>query len=166
MENTMSDIRDELCRFIRLNEQEQLVAHDIALEQLGRFGDDLIPGLVECLSDGHPDVRRLAVALLGEARPRSNSAVPAMIERLEDEDWLVVTSVIFHIGDFGALASGAIPHVEQWLESPNAYLRILAATTIVKLDPSRTEFLPVIRAAMNSDHPVAKDTAREFFEEP
>ena len=142
MENVMSCIRDELCRLIRLNEQEQLAPHDIALEQLERFGDDLIPGLIECLSDGHPDVRHLAVQLLSEARPRSNSAVPALIERLSDEDWLVVTSVIFHIGDFGPMAAAAIPNVEPWLESPNEYLRILAATTIVKLDPSRTEFLP------------------------
>ena len=162
---TLPSIRDELCRFIRLNEQEQMFPHDIALEQLERFGKDLIPGLIECLADGHPDVRRLAVALLSEARPRSNFAVPALIERLSDEDWLVVTSVIFHIGDFGSLAAAAIPHVEPWLGSPNEYLRILAATTIVKLDQSRTEFLPRIRAAMNSNHPVARDMARAFFEE-
>lgn len=161
----MSDIRDELCRLIRLNEQEQFVPHDIALEQLGSFGDDLIPGLVGCLGDGHPDVRRLAVALLGEARPRSNSAVPAMIERLTDEDWLVAVAVMTYIGDFGPLAVAAIPNVVPWLESPNEYLRILAATTIMKLDPSRTEFLPRIRAATMSDHPVARDTAREFFDE-
>lgn len=161
----MPSIREELCRFIRLNEQDQWVPSGDALEELERFGDDLIPGLIECLADGHPDVRHQAVRLLAAARPRSNSAVPALIERLEDEDWLVAVAVMTHLGDFGQLAAGAIPQVEKWLESPNEYLGVLAATTIVKLDPNRTEFLPSIRAAMNSDHPVARDKAREFFDE-
>ena len=161
----MPSIRDELCRFIRLNEEEQWVPSGDALEELERFGDDLIPGLIECLADGHPDVRHQAVRLLAAARPRSNSAVPALIERLEDEDWLVAVAVMTNIGDFGPLAAAAIPEVTKWLESPNEYLRVLAATTIMKLDPSRTEFLPRIRAATTSDHPVARDTAREFFDE-
>ena len=165
MENTMISIRDELCRFIRLNEEELWVPSSDALEELERFGDDLIPGLIECLSDGHPDVRHQAVRLLAAARPRSDVAVTDLIQRLADEDWLVAVAVMTNIGDFGPLAAAAIPEVTKWLESPNEYLRVLAATTIVKLDPSRTEFLPSIRAAMNSDHPVARDTAREFFDE-
>ena len=158
-------IREELCRFIRLNEQDQWVPSGDALEQLERFGDDLIPGLVQCLEDGHPDVRHQAVRMLGAARPRSNAAVPKLIERLADEDWLIVTSVILALGDFGPLAAAAIPQVERWLESPNEYIRLLAATTIVKLDPSRTEFLPSIREATMSDHPVVRSFAREFFGE-
>lgn len=161
----MPDIRDELCRFIWLNEQGQWEHTCDALEQLEQFGDDLIPGLIQCLEDGHPDVRHLAVQVLGAARPRSDAAVPALIERLTDEDWLVVTSVILALGDFGPLAAAAIPQVEPWLESPNEYLRLLAATTIVKLDPSRTEFLPGIRDATNSDHPVVRSSALEFFGE-
>ena len=102
-------------------------------------------------------MRHQAVRLLAAARPRSNSAVPALIERLADEDWLIVTSTMLYLGDFGPLAAAAIPEVTKWLESPNEYLRVLAVTTIVKLDPNRTEFLPSIRAAMNSDDPVARD---------
>ena len=161
----MTSIRDELCSFIRLNEQEQWVPSGDALEQLERFGDDLIPGLIECLSDGHPDVRHLAVKMLGAARPRSNTAVPKLIERLTDEDWLVVTSAILALGDFGPLAAAGIPQIVGWLESPNEYLRLLAATTIVKLDPNRVEFLPRIREATTSDHPVVQSLAREFFDD-
>lgn len=162
----MTSIRDELCRFIRLNEQEQWVGAYDALEELEQFGDDLIPGLIECLEDGHPDVRHLAVKLLAAARPRSDVAVPDLIERLADEDWLIVTSVILALGDFGPLAVAAIPQVEPWLESPNEYIRLLAATTIIKLDPNRTEFLQSIRAATMSDHPVVQSFAKEFFDDP
>ena len=75
----MTTVRDELCRFIKLNEQDQWIPAGDALEQLEPFGDGLIPGLIECLSDGHPDVRHQAVKLLGAARPRSDVAVPHLI---------------------------------------------------------------------------------------
>ena len=162
----MPSVRNELSRFIRLNEQEQMVHSGDALEQMGRFGDDLIPGLIECLEDGHPDVRHQAVQLLAAARPRSDVAVSQLIERLADEDWLIVTSTILHLGDFGPLAVAAIPQIEPWLKSPNEYLRLLAATTILRLDPSRTEFFPEIRNATTSDHPVVRSFAREFFDGP
>lgn len=162
----MLSIRDELCRFIRLNEQDQWVCSGDALEQIEQFGDDLIPGLIECLEDGHPDVRHQAVKILAAARPRSDVAVPDLIERLKDEDWLIVTSTILHLGDFGPLAVAAIPQIEPWLDSPNEFIRVLALTTIVKLDPSRTEFLSSIRDATNSDHPVVQSLAREFFDGP
>jgi HEAT repeat protein len=161
----MPTLRDELCRFIRLNEQDQWVPAGVALEQLEFFGGDLIPSLVECLQDGHADVRHLAVQLLSAARPRSNVAVSALIERLTDEDWLIVTSTMFHLGDFGTLAASAIRLIEPWLENPNEYIRLLAATTITKLNPSRTEFVSSIREATMSDHPVVKDLALEFFGE-
>ena len=159
------DIREELCRFIRLNEEERWVGAYDGLEELERFGEGVIPGLIECLTDGHSDVRHLAVQLLVAARPRSNSAVPALIERMADEDWLVITTVMLGLGDFGPLAAEAIPQVEAWLESPNEYLRVMAATTITKLDPSRAELLPMIWDATKSDHPVVQSFAREFFDE-
>lgn len=162
----MTSIREELCRFIRLNEQEQMVHSGDALEQLEQFGDELIPGLIECLDDGHPDVRHQAVQLLAAARPRSDVAVPKLIGRLEDEDWLIVTSTILYLGDFGPLAAEAIPQIEPWLESPNEYLRLLATTTILKLDPSRTEFLSIIMDATMSDHPVVQPLALELLDAP
>ena len=163
----MTSIRDELCRFVRLFHERNGVMFDVALEQIDeRFGDAVIPRLTECLKDDHPDVRYLAVQLLAAARPRSNVAVPVLIELMADEDWTVVTSVMFHIGSFGPMAAAAIPQVEPWLENPNEYLRLLAATTIVKLDPSRTEFLPQIWDATRSDHPVVRSSALEFFDDP
>ncbi len=75
-----------------------------------------------------------------------------------------MTTTIHVLGDFGQLAAAAVPQIEGWLQSPNEYLRVLAAITIVKIDPLRTEFLQNIRVAMSSDHPVAADIAREFFD--
>ncbi len=79
--------------------------------------------------------------LLSDAQSQSDVAVPDLIERLNDDDWLIVTLVIFALGGFGPLAAAAIPQIEAWLESPNEYIRVLAATTILKLGPDRTELL-------------------------
>ena len=118
----MTSIRDELCRFIRLNKEEQWIGAYDRLRELERFGEDLIPGLIECLSDGHPDVRDQAVQILVCARPRSDIAVPDLIKLLQDEDWMIVNFVILVLGDFGALAAAAIPEIEPLLASPNEYL--------------------------------------------
>ena len=165
METRLPSIREELCRFVWLNEQERWEETCNALDQLEHFGDELISGLIECLSDGNPDVRHQAVNLLGAARPRSDVAVPDLIGMLQDEDWLIVTSTVFHLGAFGPLAAAAIPQIEPWLESPNEFIRLQAATTIVKLDPDRKEFLPMIRDATGSDNLTVQRFALEFFGE-
>lgn len=157
-------IHDELMRFIKLNQQEEYVPIHQALQELEHFGDCLIPGLVECLRDDNPEIRCLAVELLVEARPRSDSAVPELIDRLaHDDDRLVQIAVLTSIGDFGPVAAAAIPHLHPWLDSEREYLRILAATAVLTLDPYRTELLHEIRPALKSDDPNVQGVAREFF---
>src|SRR5262245_35442341 len=104
-----------------------------------------------------PDIRRLAVELLAESHPLSSPAVPDLIERLKDGNVLVQVAVLTHIGDFGPLAAEAAPLLEPWLESPNEYLRVLAATAILKRDPSRIELLSRIWDSAESDNPVVRD---------
>lgn len=72
-------------------------------------------------------------------------------------------AVITHIADFGPIASGAIPHLEQWLNCEEEYLRVLALTAIVGLDPTRTELLPDIQTALKSENSTVRIVAREFF---
>lgn len=159
----MTAIRDELNRLLCIHFGELWVPTETALQELEHFGDDLIPGLIECLNDADEDIRRLAVTLLGETRPRSNTAVPQLIELLNDPDLLVRVAVLTDIADFGPLAVGAILHAEQWLDSDNEYLKVLAATATVLLDPDRTELLPDIHAAMKNDDPSVRGVVREFF---
>lgn len=119
MTDRQSDIREELCRVIRLN-KDRWTPTSIVLERLDEhFGDDVIPSLIQCLSDGHPEIRQLTVQLLAAARPRSDVAVLALVERMGDKAWLVVTTTMHVLGTFGPLAAAAIPQIQGWLESPN-----------------------------------------------
>ncbi|MGE3408674.1 MAG: HEAT repeat domain-containing protein [Pirellulales bacterium] len=155
-------IREELLQLIWLNDGEDFVPTHIALGQLDeRFADDLIPGLMECLTDEDPEIRRLAVELLVEAK--ANVAVPALIERLSDNDRLVQVAVIGGIGEFGPLASDAIIPLHPWLDSENEYLRILAATAVMSIDEYRTELLYDIRQALKSADANVQGVARDFF---
>ncbi|MGE3406432.1 MAG: HEAT repeat domain-containing protein [Pirellulales bacterium] len=156
-------VRDELHRILSVNFGKLWIPADEALQELEHFGDDLIPGIIDCLTDPDDEIRRLAVTLLAEARPRSNVAVPKLIELLNDDDLLVKVAVLTHIAEFGSLAVGAIPLIEPFLVCDHEYLRTVAATAIVSLDPSRTELLPEITRSMQSDNKPIRNVAREFL---
>ena len=117
----MTAIRDELNRLLSIHFGELWVPTETALQELEHFGDDLIPGLIDCLEDPDEDLRRLAVTLLAETRPRSNAAVPQLIELLNDEDMLV--AVLTHIADFGPLAVGAVLYAGHWSRNPTGVAR-------------------------------------------
>ena len=76
----MTEIRHELLRLLILNYAEQWVPEHIAYVQLARYGDRLIPGLIECLDDYDSEVRHLAVNLLDEAGLSAAPALPALIQ--------------------------------------------------------------------------------------
>lgn len=159
----MNDIAHDILRLVVERHPEWLWADD-ALPLLEHHGNDLIPGLVTCLSDSDPDVRRVAIGLLAMTRPQSDFAVPLIIERLGDEDRLVRFAAIWKLSqEFGPLSEEVIPYLEAWLERDDEYERIHALTGIVAADPSRTEMLPEIWDAMTSDNPCVRDVALEFF---
>lgn len=161
----MADMLNSLKEIIALNDQEQFISFDVALSYLDeQFGDDLINELSGCLTHYDPEVRKLAVELLIEARPQSLPSLPDLIERLRnDDDKLVQVAVLTGIGEFGELAVLAIDGLHPWLDSEDEYLRILAATAIMDIDPYRTELLPDIRAALKGEDPMVRKIAREFI---
>ena len=129
----MSDIRNALLRFHWLFEQQEGDACWGMLSQLEeRFGTDIVPGLIECLTDWDGDIRFLSVGLLAAARPRSNVAVPALIACLKDEVHRVRVAVVQEIAEFGPIAAAAIPTLEMWFALDDEYLRILARIAIAR----------------------------------
>jgi len=156
------EIRAEVCRFVELNEKEVQVFPIEGLDDLQQqFGDRLIPGLIECLNDGHPEIRQFVVALLCLAR--DESAIPALIERFDDDDCRVVEILLRIFRLFGPAGAGAIPKLEPWLDSPNECLRLQAAIAIVALDPSRSDMKARIWEATTSEDRAARNMARLHF---
>jgi HEAT repeat protein len=158
----MTTIRAEILRFNEIDEDEVWMFPFDALAALQeRFPNNHIPGLIELLDDGNPDIRRFAAQILCVAR--YNSAIPALIKRFDDDDCWVVDDISLFIGCFGPAAAEAIPRLEPWLDSPDDYLRLQAVMAILALDPTRTNLRQMIWDATASEDRAARDLARNFF---
>lgn len=159
----MNMIRNELLRLVRLCEEPNQILDDIALQELEHYGDDLLPGLIACLTDSDSRVRYWAVNLIGEMRPRPRVALPFLFDRLADEDSLVLEAVIYHITKMGPIAAAAIPHLESWIDGDDEYQSVHAVIIILSLDPNRTELVDIIRAGLKSNDRFVRCLARSYF---
>lgn len=160
----MISLKDEIHYLIDSYHAGQPLVTPDALEALRHHGD-LVPGLIGLLSDDDADVRELAVDLLNEIRPRPVAAVPALLSRLDDPERLVQLSILNCIGDFGGAAAAAIPHLEPWLSFQDEYLRMLAMTTIMRINYARIDdFLPEVISALSSDNPNVRHIAGEYLQ--
>lgn len=159
----MSSVRESLESFVLLMCEEKWIPIQTMLQMVERDHIDAIQGLTDCLCHHDAEVRRLAIDLLCEAIPRSQAAVPSLIERLQDDDRLVRIAVLTSIANFGSCAVGAIPLLEPWLDDDHEFLRALAHIAIATLDPDRTELVPYIREALHSEVSTVRIVAREYF---
>ena len=160
----MNDICRELRRLVDLNHQEQWVPAHIAIQQLDKYGDRLIPGLVSALDGADSEVRLLALSLLDEAGTRSAPAVSAIIQMLADQDRAVRVVAASCLQKFGPLAIDAVPLLRPWLRDDHEYVRFIAAVTISTINTTmKDEILPVIKAASGSENPLVKGLAEEFL---
>lgn len=142
----------------------QLLGAEEVLPNLRHFGAELIPGLVMCLSDTDPELRRIAMEVLAEFRPDSDFIIPKIVESLGDENMFVRHSA-YHLlnWEFGPMTKHAIPLLETWLESECEYEKIFALTGIVRADPTRTELLSDIWDSTQSDNPLVREIALEYY---
>jgi len=163
----MTEIRQELLNLIALNNAEQWVPEHIAYQQLlDRYGDRLIPELIECLGDDDAEVRRLAINLLDEAGLAAAPALPAVIQMIANPDRLVGVAAAHCLEKFGHQAVDALRLLLPWLQDEHEYIRVLAAFTILKLDPTkRDELMPIVRSARGSENRMVQGMAEEFLNE-
>lgn len=157
----MDSVKDHLEWFLELNRNEQWIPPDKALQKLECCGDASISGLVECLTDENAEIRQLAVVLLAAARPRSDIAVTDFVKCLADSDRLVRAAAVVYLDEFGERAVEAVPYLENWLDEEGEYLRTLALTRILYLDPFRSDLIPDLKEALHSEQLMVRCLARE-----
>jgi HEAT repeat protein len=162
----MTEIRNELERLIEINHAEQWVPNHIAFQQLlERYGERIIAGLIECLTDEDAEFRQLAAGLLEEAGKRAEPAVHALIQRLSDEDNSVVVTAMFALKRLAPFARSAIPALKELMENHEPHSRIVAAATIGKIAPEDQSTVPILVAALNDPNSLNRATACEFLGE-
>jgi len=134
------------------DEDKEFDNAEIALRALQRYGNDLIPTLIDALSNQDVAVRQVAMRLLWELETEDDSILPAMIKALKDGNRTIRTAAADIVPRFGEKAIAAVPILESWIENVDELIRILAAGSILKIDPSKSgDLLPVLIDALDSD---------------
>lgn len=98
-----------------------------AVEVLKRAGADVVPVVIEYLTDDREEVRRHAAAALGFIGPDASSSVDALIKTLEDPKMSVRLAAALSLVKIGSLA---IPPLTKALRHDNDNVRRHAAAAI------------------------------------
>lgn len=145
-----------------LKDRDAATAHyaATALENLAPNAEAAIPVLVEALTSSNVSVRRWAAATLGKiGGPRVQSAVPALLTAVNDDD----EGVAVHVGEAlscaGDGARAALPRLVRLLRSGNPDIRKGAADTLARFGPVARSAAPVLLAAMDDDVASVQDSA-------
>ncbi len=86
-----------------------------AKESLLKLGEEIVPYLAEKLKDANYEKRNEVVLLLGDLGPKSEKAVPSLIDILETEmqkknsTWILIANAAGTLGKIGPSARTAIP---------------------------------------------------------
>ena len=106
----------------------------------------------------------LVIELLDAAGSQSEPAIPMLIRKLGDANRFVRVAAAHSLGEFGPKAVSAAPHLEGWLADDHEYVRIIATTTILRVDPTRqVSLMPAVMAARRSENVMVRFEAEDFL---
>jgi HEAT repeat protein len=94
---------------------------------------DVLPSLLEAMSDEDEGVRAVAATYLGILHEDPKASVPLLITALEDPDVSVRRAAAGALGSFGGAAQAAIPALKKAMADPDEDLVREAGRAIVKL---------------------------------
>ncbi len=118
------------------------------LAELGA-GADVVPVLIEMLSDVTPSVREAAARTLGRFGPAAADAVPALIKLVDDPDFGVQQQTILALGYIGD--ERAVPVLMGLLESSNQGIMSTACSALGAIGEKAAPAVPLLMNAVKSD---------------
>lgn len=148
---------------------------------LGYCGKKAIPTLLACLRSTEADVRRNAVAALGEIGPDAADTAPAIFKLIAECDLQVLVAlqrmkakalvpsliamledpkqnrnwIMETLGSMGTDAQEAVPHLLTFLEDEKDELRVRAAATLAQIEDNIDRVLPVLLQTLDSTDTLA-----------
>ncbi|MDA1252772.1 MAG: HEAT repeat domain-containing protein [Planctomycetota bacterium] len=131
---------------------EEFDKAEITLRALQKYGDELLPALLDALSEPDETVRRVAMRLLGEMDTEDESVLPAMIGLLEDSNRSIRLAAARFVTRFGEKAKSSIPVLKTWIGCEDRYSHVTALGTILWIDQSEADSLiPLLIDALEFD---------------
>jgi hypothetical protein len=99
------------------------------------IGAEAVSAVQQLLGDPNSSVRLAALYILGQTRTTATLALPAIVERLNDEDQLVCCKALSILSDFGLLARTAVRAVLLLAQHEDYLIRWHARHALQRIDP-------------------------------
>lgn len=134
-----------------------------SIEKIGLIGVDAnnlsepaVQALIQALQDPNSNVRTSAASALSifslnggeeldsDIAKALETAIPNLIDSLENGDALARLDAIFVLGAIGGAAETAIPFIQSKLKDENWLVRYGAAVTLLKINPKDESAVPVL----------------------
>ncbi len=146
-----------------LNSQDQSerIEAIIAVGMIGHEAWKAEPSLIEALKDQDEDIRWLAAQKLGSIDP-GDEAAQALLDVLENRQEVtkVRAAAADTLGRIRADVRAAIPALSEALSSEDAFLRVTAAASLMKMDSSYSvKSLKVFSEGLKDNQSIVRNTA-------
>jgi HEAT repeat protein len=112
-------------------------------------GERAIPGLVSKLDSPYPDIRSITAILLGELGERASEISPDIMKLLGDSNEYVQMAAaitLFRIG------KSVLPDLKDSMHRMEMPAKFWAAWTVIMLEPSYEEAIPVLKTAWQTSN--------------
>jgi HEAT repeat protein len=111
--------------------------------------------------DGSDGARAVGAEMLGECGPAAQSAVPALVKRLKDEEGDVRVASALALLRIAPDREGgpALATLVRELGNPDVLVRVLAAEALGRLGPRAAEAAPALRRATQDPEPEVRQAA-------
>jgi HEAT repeat protein len=116
------------------------------INALAGQGERVVPRVIRGLKD--PELRGVAVAILGRMGPAASSAVSALNESLTADDPVFRTQVCYTLGRLGPAAAAAVPMLTKSLASRDAQERSAAAFALGSIGTEAKTALPALQKGL------------------
>lgn len=117
-----------------------------ALRRIDAPDEVVLPHIAKILSTAEPGDAAAAVMTLAEL---GEAAVPGLCKALENEDtcyWAALT-----LGEIGAEAAGAVPHLGKLLDNPSPEVRMQAIMALGEIGEAAKSQVPAINKRLQED---------------
>ncbi|WP_088252208.1 HEAT repeat domain-containing protein [Fimbriiglobus ruber] len=112
-------------------------------------GSAAVPDLIKALKRPEPDIRIMAVHILGNIRPRPKEAIPALIQATKDTDPAVRGAAACSLSAVSRSVDKTVPVLIALLADPDDTVRSTAATSLGDLEGKAKPAVGALVTALN-----------------
>lgn len=158
LKNGSNEVIKEIIQQMQTANQYVKVDYLKALARIGRGASFVVQDILIYLDDPYTGVRQATLEALGNmtpARVKDSGGLAKMIEKMKDDDPLVVETAIKSIASLKTGASDMLPEVIKMTMSKNNRISAAARHAIPEISPGTKAAIPGLTQLLSPKYPVA-----------